>query len=93
MLLSSNVIRNTSIGESKEIITKGEILLNDELEISKEELDILNEEVIEPHEAIEEMLCNAKNESRLILEKAEEEKIIILEIARNVASIIREKSY
>ena len=93
MLLSSNVIRNTSIGESKEMITKGEILLNDELEISKEELDILNEEVIEPHEAIEEMLCNAKNESRLILEKAEEEKNKILEKARNEASIIREKSY
>ena len=93
MLLSSNVIRNTSIGEPKEIITKGEIVLNDELEITKEEMDILHDEVSESTEIIEEMLKNAENESRLILEKAEEEKNKILEEARNEASIIRQKSY
>ena len=93
MLLSSNVIRNTSIGESKKIITKGEIVLNNELEITKEEMDILHDEVSESTEIIEEMLKNAENESRLILEKAEEEKNKILEEARNEASIIRQKSY
>ena len=36
MLLSSNVIRNTLVGESREIITKGEIISNNELEIKNE---------------------------------------------------------
>lgn len=93
MLLSSNVIRNTSIGESKKIITKGEIVSNNELEISKEEMDILNEEINEPTVMIEEILKNAENERKLIIEKAEEEKNRILEEAINEASIIRQKSY
>lgn len=93
MLLSSNVIRNTLVGESREIITKGEIISNNELEIKNEEVDTFHNDINDSKETINEMLKNAENESRLIIEKAEEEKNKILEEARNEASIIRQKSY
>lgn len=94
MLLSSNVIRNTTLGASKEIVTKEETLVNNTLEITKEEAEVLNEDVVDvSRETIEEILKNAETEAKSIIEDAKKERDKILEEAKKEASTIRQESY